>query len=490
MNSQQGFLESWPIDAAQLTGQRIRRSTLDRGEWRGALFAAGDALIILGSGFLCYQLLSSLPGFPRADAPLPQLQLFGLLVCYAMLTVICNAAHDLYWGTGLDPAQASRRTALKSFCLSSVLTVVVIFLVDDRTIPRLMVGATVLASMVGLLTFRHLARRRALKRIERGIGTQHVLILGTGQIGEAFKRYLETHLHLGKVFCGFVNPTESSDPYWLGTPEDLPRILREYFIDEIYCTPDVSRDLIMDLAVQAREERVSVKVVPDLYGGLALGAGMTYIGNVPVLELNHQPIPTGGLFLKRLIDVTSAMALLVGTTPVMLLAVMAIALDSQGPILYAAWRVGRKGRKFRCFKFRTMVPDADARKDDFRHMNERNGATFKIANDPRITRVGRILRKYSIDELPQLFNVLRGEMSIVGPRPHPVDDCSQYQLEDLRRLDVLPGITGLWQVSARRDPSFERNVSLDLEYIENWNVWLDVRILLRTVPEVFRGSGD
>jgi len=173
----------------------------------------------------------------------------------------------------------------------------------------------------------------------------------------------------------------------------------------------------------------------------------------------------------------------------MLISALAIKFGSSGPVLYAAWRVGRKGRRFRCYKFRTMIADADAHKEDLRQMNERCGATFKMANDPRITQVGGFLRKYSIDELPQLFNVLRGEMSMVGPRPHPVDDYNLYQLEDLRRLDVLPGITGLWQVSARRDPSFEKNVLLDIEYIENWNVVLDLKIALRTIPEVFRGSG-
>jgi lipopolysaccharide/colanic/teichoic acid biosynthesis glycosyltransferase len=122
-------------------------------------------------------------------------------------------------------------------------------------------------------------------------------------------------------------------------------------------------------------------------------------------------------------------------------------------------------------------------------LNERNGATFKIANDPRITRVGRFLRRFSIDEFPQLLNVLRGEMSLVGPRPHPQEDFDQYRLEDLRRLDVLPGITGLWQVSARQDASFETNVILDLEYINNWNLLFDMRILLKTIPEVLRGSG-
>ena len=137
-----------------------------------------------------------------------------------------------------------------------------------------------------------------------------------------------------------------------------------------------------------------------------------------------------------------------------------------------------------------MVTNADALKDKLRHLNERQGAFFKIANDPRLTRVGRFLRKYSLDELPQLLNVLKGDMSLVGPRPHPEDDYEQYDLEHLRRLDVTPGITGLWQVSARWDPSFEKNMAFDLEYIANWDFWLDLKILLRTLPAVFKGSGS
>ena len=136
-----------------------------------------------------------------------------------------------------------------------------------------------------------------------------------------------------------------------------------------------------------------------------------------------------------------------------------------------------------------MVTDADVRKELLRARNERHGACFKIANDPRITRVGRFLRRYSLDELPQLWNVLCGDMSLVGPRPHPLDDFEQYDLEDLRRLEVTPGITGLWQVTARRDPSFERNVALDVEYIKHWNLWMDLRILCKTVSVVLQGSG-
>ena len=129
-------------------------------------------------------------------------------------------------------------------------------------------------------------------------------------------------------------------------------------------------------------------------------------------------------------------------------------------------------------------------KDSLRHRNERQGPFFKISDDPRITRVGKFLRKYSLDELPQLWNVIKGDMSLVGPRPHPVDDFEQYSLDHLCRLDVKPGITGLWQVEARRDPSFETNMQLDLEYIENWNLLLDVKILMKTVPEILRASGS
>jgi lipopolysaccharide/colanic/teichoic acid biosynthesis glycosyltransferase len=168
---------------------------------------------------------------------------------------------------------------------------------------------------------------------------------------------------------------------------------------------------------------------------------------------------------------------------------LAIKLDSPGRALYRAPRVGLKGKRFLCHKFRSMIANADDLKEQLRSRNQRRGATFKIVGDPRITRVGRLLRRYSLDELPQLWNVLRGEMSLVGPRPHPVEDFERYGLEDLQRLEITPGLTGLWQVTARHDPSFERNVALDREYIENWTFWSDFRILYKTVSVVLQGSG-
>jgi lipopolysaccharide/colanic/teichoic acid biosynthesis glycosyltransferase len=193
---------------------------------------------------------------------------------------------------------------------------------------------------------------------------------------------------------------------------------------------------------------------------------------------------------KRALDIVVAVTMLIFLAPTLALIAILIMLDSPGPVLYAAMRAGRKGKAFQCYKFRTMVRDADDRKEELRKQNQRSGPFFKIACDPRVTRIGRLLRRYSLDELPQLMNVLKGEMSLVGPRPHTLDDFSAYAIEHLPRLDVIPGITGLWQVTARRDPSFQIGMRLDMEYIHNWSLGMDMRILLKTAGAVLRGSGD
>jgi len=478
-------------DLGYFVESAIQSKSVKPGTNPGILFAAIDGLAVVATGLLAYRFRDALCSFvgvePSSIGTLPHARLLVFLAVYAVLTIICNAAHDLY---SQDSPHSGQFTKLvKSFFLASLIAVMVVFVAGDKAMPRLLFASTAVFGMLELVTFRYLIHSHNLKRIDRGIGTRHVLIVGSGKIGRAFHHYLQTHRQLGKKVCGFVDDDPCDSPLWLGRPADLARVVQEQFIDEIYFTPDASRDLIIDIALQAREQRISVKVVPDLYGGLALGAGLTCIGDIPVLELNHQPIPAIGLFFKRFVDLMVAAILVVLSAPVMAIASILIKLSSPGPVIYTAWRVGRKGRKFRCYKFRTMVVDADARKEDLRHLNERNGATFKIENDPRITSLGHFLRKFSIDEFPQLINVLKGDMSMVGPRPHPLDDYHQYRLEDLRRLDVLPGITGLWQVSARRDPSFEKNVLLDLEYINNWNLALDTKILVKTVFEVVRGSG-
>jgi lipopolysaccharide/colanic/teichoic acid biosynthesis glycosyltransferase len=205
--------------------------------------------------------------------------------------------------------------------------------------------------------------------------------------------------------------------------------------------------------------------------------------------LHQQDFPEWQLGAKRVLDVVLASIGLLLIWPLLLFITAFVRADSRGPALYRSIRIGYRGRKFMCCKFRTMIEQADAGKDQLRSRNERRGAFFKISNDPRITRVGSFLRRYSLDELPQLWNVLCGDMSLVGPRPHPADDVDGYGDQDLQRLDFMPGMTGLWQVTARQDPSFERCVELDVDYIKHWTPFLDLRILYKTVSCVLQGSG-
>ncbi len=204
----------------------------------------------------------------------------------------------------------------------------------------------------------------------------------------------------------------------------------------------------------------------------------------------ERAIHISGSFVKRIIDVALSGIALLFLWPLLLVIAVAVKLESRGPAIYRSLRAGKKGQKFACYKFRTMVDGADELKDALRRFNERRDPFFKIADDPRVTRLGRFLRKYSLDELPQFWNVLKGDMSLVGPRPHPVDDCARYRPADHRRLEVKPGITGLWQVIARADPSFETCMKLDLEYMKRWSLSLDCKILVRTVPAVLAGEGS
>jgi exopolysaccharide biosynthesis polyprenyl glycosylphosphotransferase len=320
-----------------------------------------------------------------------------------------------------------------------------------------------------------------------------VLIVGAGRVAHALRNHLESLRHLGFRFKGFValteRETESGDADIVGDVRNCLSLARSLFVDEIFFSVPAEKKIVIAIVEEARAMGIDVRVVPDLYDGLAWNAPVEYIGQFPTIPLHRRDLPIGVTLLKRALDTTvSGIALLV-LWPVMAAISLAIKLDSPGPAFYHANRIGRKGRTFTCHKFRTMVCDADRRKEELKHMNERDGILFKISNDPRITRVGRILRKYSLDELPQFYNVLRGDMSLVGPRPPMASEVEQYDLAHLRRLDVLPGMTGLWQVEARQDPSFDSYISLDTAYVENWSLWLDMKILARTVGVVLSGTG-
>lgn len=427
------------------------------------------------------------------------------LAGFAAILILVGRSHGLYGPLQSFSGLREQRLTVQTCFTASLILAGALYFGREDAISRAVVVVTLVLTAL-LMCFRRAVWRYALyKRYERGVDTRNVLIVGVGSSGLAIRSHLQRIRHLGFTFKGFVRSDERSEAELmelgpevlaqlmpaeiLGTLPDLGDLIRRHFIDEIFITGPCERGMVKRLIAQAGEWGIDVRVVPDLYDGLAWTEPIEYVGQFPTMPLHRHNIPVLGLMLKRALDlVISAVALLV-LAPVMLLVALAIRIDSKGPILYGAERIGRKGRTFRCWKFRTMVANADSLRDQFNHQNERDGVLFKMAEDPRITRLGRWLRKYSLDELPQFFNVLAGHMSVVGPRPPLAGEVRQYQLPHLRRLEVLPGITGLWQVQARQDPSFDQYISLDTAYIDNWSLWLDIKIMTRTLGVLVSGTG-
>jgi exopolysaccharide biosynthesis polyprenyl glycosylphosphotransferase len=426
---------------------------------------------------------------PQAFHHVPVRECGAQLLLYSALVVLsCRGLH-LYIrprraGTFVDLA-----TVTYAVMLATGIALLYIYLADG-VVPvavAICAGTLDLATLIG---WRAVRAKLTERRVARGRGMRNIVIVGAGRVGRSLAAYLDHNTDTGCSVMGFLDEDVKDDPRVLGTVDDLRKLARTKFVDEILITIPSKRELVRRVVAEAEEYNVRVRVVPELFDGLGLQAPIDYVGRFPVMELYRQPIPEAGLVAKRAIDIAASMAGLLLVSPLLGLLALLIKFDSKGPVLYKSRRVGKKGRQFVCYKFRSMVIDADERKAELRKKSYRTGPTFKIHNDPRITRVGRWLRNFSLDELPQLWNILRGDMSLVGPRPHPLDDFELYDPEHMVRLHVKPGLTGLWQVMARRDPSFEKNMAMDLEYIENWTLMLDFKILLRTIPAVMRGHGQ
>ncbi len=352
-----------------------------------------------------------------------------------------------------------------------------------RAIPAIFVSG-----LTALLLYRQLLRY-AWARRSRHAECRKVLIVGGGPVARAIARAFRSDPLHRTIVQGFVDDDLPLSPAVLGRIADLDWLARAEFVDEVILALPGERAQTRMAAEAAFRNHLDIRAVPELPPGPWPDADVDYIGEIPVVTLHRELVPTAALLMKRMLDVAGAAFGLVLAGPVMAIVALLIRLDSPGPVIYSAERTGAKGRRFRCYKFRSMVTNADHLKDDLRTQNQREGPIFKIVADPRITRVGRFIRRYSLDELPQLWNVLRGEMSLVGPRPHPVDEVNHYELHHYRRLDVKPGITGLWQITARHSSSFDLNMHLDLTYIENWSLRLDLRILLSTARVLFAPEG-
>lgn len=372
------------------------------------------------------------------------------------------------------------------------------FLEKDQYSRRLYL--TFIACSFILMTLEKVVLRFSLGVLRsKGFNTRNLLIVGTREKARKFHKLLEDHSDWGMVVLGFVQvldeplTPEVEGHQVLGYVRDLQEICKIHPVDEVvFCLP---KDYLLDAEehVQDLEELgITVRMVLDFYDVYLSKRELSlFHDELPILSFHTRSLDTQQLFFKRALDIAGALAGLVLLGVMLPFIAFAIRRDSPGPIFFGQERVGESGRIFKCWKFRSMYLDAEERKKELMEQNEMKGAIFKIKNDPRITRVGAFLRKTSLDEFPQFWNVLRGEMSLVGTRPPTPGEVAQYENWHRRRISIKPGITGKWQVSGRnRIEDFDEIVRLDLDYIDSWNLWLDIRILFRTVTVVFAKDGS
>jgi exopolysaccharide biosynthesis polyprenyl glycosylphosphotransferase len=310
---------------------------------------------------------------------------------------------------------------------------------------------------------------------------------------------IEHSPYLGIRVVGFVDAYIEYRNYhsdfakypFFGDIKNLEMILRKNVVDEVFVFLPIKSfyQEIEDIISICEIVGIEVKIPTDIFSMQLSKSTISFYGNISVIDLFISPKMNWHLLIKRMIDVAVSLTGLIILLPFFIIIMFLIKEASRGPAFFKQQRVGYNGRLFNCFKFRTMVADAELLKDDLMKYNEMDGPVFKIKADPRITKIGQFLRKTSIDELPQLLNVLLGDMSLVGPRPPIPEEVQHYDLPSLRRLRMKPGITGIWQVSGRNSVSFEKWMELDREYIDNWSLALDFKILLKTIPAVLKGSG-
>jgi len=466
------------------------------------LFSLSD-LAIMASSFA----LAALPeSYWGAHVSFPsflsmRIKLQNAVIFLAVLAVwhVVFSAVGLYQSKRLE----ARRNDVKDvFTATSIGTLFLVFLGALFRIrmftPIFLVGLWVMSSST-LVVYRLLLRRLLAWVRSHGRNLRRILIVGTNQRAVRLAQSIESRPELGYELIGFVDEEWPGREAFgangypiVGDYEHFPQFLREHIVDEVVlalpmksCYMQASR-----IATQSREQGILVRSLTDIFDLHVPHSNTVGFEPDAAITIGSHPADGWPSVIKRLLDVVMSAAALILLIPLLLTIAVLIRWDSPGPIFFVQERVGLNKRTFRLYKLRTMMADAEGRQWEVEHLNEASGAVFKIRNDPRLTPVGKFLRKTSIDELPQLFNVLKGDMSLVGPRPLPVRDYQRFDQDwQRRRFSVRPGITCLWQINGRSSTPFEKWMELDMEYIDHWSLGLDLKILAKTIPAVLKGSG-
>jgi exopolysaccharide biosynthesis polyprenyl glycosylphosphotransferase len=372
-----------------------------------------------------------------------------------------------------------------------------LFFLKIEYISRTVVIIFAAIEFLVILGTRIWLRSYYVRNVKKGSKALHVLIIGTGERAKELSFNLRKQAEWGVKIIGHLDPDPQRigqtviDAPVIGTIEDINRILKDHVIDEVIIA--IPRSLLEDAEIIAQAceaEGIKLQFMADVFSLHVARIRLTKAGNIPLLTLEPVAQDELKLLLKRCFDFTITLLSMPVLLPLVAFIAVAIKWDSPGPAFFIQQRVGLKKRLFPMIKFRSMHVDAEEKLKEIEHLNEADGPIFKIKDDPRVTRVGNFIRKTSLDELPQLFNVLMGHMSLVGPRPMSIRDVDLFDRGIQRkRFSVKPGITCIWQISGRSNLPFEKWLELDLEYIEKWNLWLDLKILLKTIPAVLLSKG-
>ncbi len=375
---------------------------------------------------------------------------------------------------------------------ASISTVLFIFILRIDIFSRAVFIESAVSLLLSLSIWRTIKRLYIRYLIQKGYANYNVLIVGAGGAGLALAEEIKTFPYLGIKTIGFLDDTKTGEvngSQVLGRISDIEKIVNRYFVDEIYVTIPSERKIVGEVIQKGTRLSRTVRIVAEHFNMPYRQVKLNYIGAIPLMTYFEKTPRASESATKRLLDIVISGLSLILLSPLFVILAYLIKLESPGPVFYISKRSGKKGVIFDLYKFRSMIKDADSYKEALKDKSEIEGPIFKIRNDPRLTNMGKFLRKFSIDEMPQLINVLKGDMSLVGSRPFPVEESNKVEYKHIPRLNIRPGMTGLAQVKGRSDLTFNNWMRWDIWYVDNWSLGLDIKILLWTIPAVLKGKG-
>jgi exopolysaccharide biosynthesis polyprenyl glycosylphosphotransferase len=463
----------------------------------GVFYLCADLLLALASFGLAREIRAHLPITPPF---IPLSHYPGIVPLAVALWIGVGLAAGIYREVHEEDLRRTFGDPLKVSLVSTTLLFAVTFALKLEFISRLLLGFYALIDLFLMICFRLVARHFAAPLRRSVVGFRNFLLVGEGPDAAEIARTLEAHDTRGMRLFGFVHVgaglggakslrsgLAKSHPTF--TLHELPELLRRHVIDEvIFAAAKEELEKLGEIFLICEEEGVKTRILLSFFPHAISRVYLERLGNKPLLTFSATP-EDELLLLKRVLDIVMALIALLVLSPVLLILVVLVKLTSRGPIFFCQTRCGLGGRKFTLYKFRSMQPDADLHREELQALNDLDGPAFKMKNDPRCTPIGRVMRKLSLDELPQLLNIIKGDMSFVGPRPPILEEVEKYERWQRRRLRMRPGLTCLWALEGRSELSFRRRMELDLEYIDHWSMMLDWKILLKTIPVVLLGRG-